>query len=83
MTPGYHATATPTPDDIATALPSGYRQALLWRAHLPPRQPMVCTPSPLSLSRSIYYYCISRCSKTHVFVQKQVDSLDLCLEIML
>ena len=46
MMPSCPAASTPTPDDTATALPPGYRQALRWRAHLPPRQPMVCTLHP-------------------------------------
>ena len=40
-------------------------------------------PSPLSFSCSIYCYCTSRCSRTHGFIQKQVDMLILCLEILL
>ena len=82
--PGCPAASTPTLDDTATALPLGYRQALRWRAHLPPRQPMVCTPSPrsLSLSHSISDAVLVDAFRIHGFIQKQVDLLDLWLVIM-
>ena len=75
------ATSTPTPDDTATAPPPGYRQALRWRARLLPRRPMVCTPSPLSLSLYLLS-CTSRYPWTRCLLRVQVDMVDVCLEIM-
>ena len=77
---GCPATANAPPPFDSTP-PPGYRQALRWRAHLPPRRPMVCTPSPLSLSLNLLS-CTSRYPRTHDLFKVQVDMLDLCLEIL-